>query len=111
MACSAAVLEDAAAELDGGPLRLLVLGYLPDEDTFAFTTTSITFRDTVQEHNRICESTGQTPRAVKPPPASHFLKRVATTQWALDNGWSWPRRNGCALAAGVGCVEVLQSAR
>ena len=102
MACCAAVLEDAAAELDGGPLRLLVLGYLPDEDTYAFTATSKTFLATVEQHNEICESKGQTPRAVKPPPASHFLKRVETTQWALDNGWTWPRGNGCAWAAGAG---------
>ena len=85
MAC-AAVLEDAAPELDGAPLRLIVLGYLPGEDTFAFATTSTTFRSTVSKHNEICGSQGQTPRAVKPPPASHFLQRVETTQWALDSG-------------------------
>ena len=52
----AAVLEDAAAELDGGPLRLLVLGYLPDEDTYAFTTTSKTFLASVEQHDEICKN-------------------------------------------------------
>ena len=109
MAC-AAVLQDSAQELDGAPLRLLVLGYLPGKDMFAFSTTSTTFRSTVSKHNEICKSQGQTPRVVKPPPASHFLQRAETTQWALDSGWVWPR-NACVLAARAGCLAVLQMAR
>ena len=107
----AAVLEDGDTSLDGLPLRLLVLGYLPEEDSFSFATTSTTFRGTLEKHNEICESKGQTPRAVKPPPASHFLKQAETTQWALDSGWTWPKGfKACKLAADAGCVAVLQMA-
>ena len=61
-----------------------------------------------------------TSREVCPPPGAHIVTSLALLEWAIDNGWAWPTKDkrgdedpfaACTLAAGGGCVAVLQRAR
>ena len=117
----AAVLTDGSAHVEGLPLRLVILSFIPDVDTFAVYTTCKALRATVERHNALaqCKIKGIVARVVKPPPARYIVTSVALVRWALAEGWQWPKpkryivREGgaCALAAAAGSFEVLQLAR
>ena len=62
-----------------------------------------------------------TARVVSFPSNTHVVTSVALLEWAIEKGWAWPTKNtrnsiarpfvACALAAGGGCIAVLQRAR
>jgi hypothetical protein len=58
-------------------------------------------------------------RGVSFPPDTHIVTSLALLEWALGNGWPWPTKDecgredptaACKLAAGGGCIAVLQRA-
>ena len=92
-------------------VRLKILDWLPQDDTFAFFNTCRAFQQTVLQHNQQAAASpelGLVARPVRRPPNEHILSSLALVQWALA---STQYRSSSARRTDVRCFRRLISGR